>query len=126
MHEQSDVLRDTFGDFFLADMIDAQDDQNRCAHCSTIAVLHFELVCHCACCTACLISLVRWHYMRTRPTLMTSVFELYYDERRALAALVERRACGLMAASSDLDLAMLQQCFELQQYDQLVKVTAAS
>jgi hypothetical protein len=31
-----------------------------------------------------------------------------------------------MAASSDLDLAMLQQCFELQQYDQLVKVTSAA
>jgi hypothetical protein len=31
-----------------------------------------------------------------------------------------------MAASSDLDLAMLQQCFELQQYDQLVKVTPAA
>jgi Domain of unknown function (DUF4821) len=40
MHEQSDVLRDTFGDFFLADMIDAQDDQNRCAH---IVFLHHTI-----------------------------------------------------------------------------------
>ncbi|CAM9236898.1 unnamed protein product, partial [Chrysoparadoxa australica] len=66
---QSELLTDTYGEFFLADMIQAQDEENK-----------------------------------------------------ALAALMGHKACGLMAASSDLELGLLQQQFTLESYDQLVKV----
>lgn len=41
---------------------------------------------------------------------------------QALAALVQGRARGLLATSSDLDITLLQKCFELDDYDFLVKV----
>lgn len=41
---------------------------------------------------------------------------------QALAALVQGRACGLLATSSDLELDLLQTCFQLDDYDHLVKV----
>ncbi|KAG5189802.1 hypothetical protein JKP88DRAFT_286546 [Tribonema minus] len=66
--QQSEALTQTYGEFYLADVISAQDDQNR-----------------------------------------------------ALVALTGQRACGLMSASSSVDVALLQRCFELQAYDRLVK-----
>lgn len=41
---------------------------------------------------------------------------------KALVALVQGRACGLLATSSDLELSLLQNCFELDNYEHLVKV----
>lgn len=41
---------------------------------------------------------------------------------QALAALVQGRACGLLATSSDLELGLLQSCFQLDDYEHLVKV----
>ncbi|CAB1099575.1 unnamed protein product [Ectocarpus sp. CCAP 1310/34] len=66
---QSDLLSATYGEFFLADMIELQDNENK-----------------------------------------------------ALAALVQGRACGLLATSSDLELGLLQSCFQLDDYDHLVKI----
>ncbi|CAN0234266.1 unnamed protein product, partial [Ectocarpus sp. 13 AM-2016] len=66
---QSDLLSATYGEFFLADMIELQDNENK-----------------------------------------------------ALAALVQGRACGLLATSSDLELGLLQSCFQLDDYEHLVKV----
>ncbi|CAM9495709.1 unnamed protein product [Hapterophycus canaliculatus] len=65
---QSDLLSATYGEFFLADMIELQDSENK-----------------------------------------------------ALAALVQGRACGLLATSSDLEIGLLQSCFQLDDYEQLVK-----
>ncbi|CAM9474881.1 unnamed protein product, partial [Discosporangium mesarthrocarpum] len=70
---QSDLLSATYGEFFLADMIEMQDEENK-----------------------------------------------------ALAALVQQRACGLMATSSDLEIGLLQECFHLEAYDHLVKARLAS
>lgn len=42
---------------------------------------------------------------------------------KALAALVQGRACGLLATSSDLELGLLQSCFQLDDYEHLVKVS---
>eukprot|EP00752_Nemacystus_decipiens_P015636 g13953.t1 len=67
---QSDLLSATYGEFFLADMIELQDNQNK-----------------------------------------------------ALAALVQGRACGLLATSSDLELGLLQSCFQLDDYEHLVKMS---
>ncbi|CAM9199842.1 unnamed protein product [Ectocarpus sp. 12 AP-2014] len=69
---QSDLLSATYGEFFLADMIDLQDNENK-----------------------------------------------------ALAALVQGRACGLLATSSDLELGLLQSCFQLDDYEHLVKASEA-
>jgi hypothetical protein len=66
---QSDVLTELYGEFFLAEMIAAQDENNK-----------------------------------------------------ALVAQVDDRAVGLMALSSDIDFSVLQQCFELEPYDNLLKV----
>ncbi|CAN0528063.1 unnamed protein product, partial [Scytosiphon promiscuus] len=41
---------------------------------------------------------------------------------QALAALVQGRACGLLATSCDLELGLLQSCFQLDDYEHLVKV----
>lgn len=41
---------------------------------------------------------------------------------QALAALVQGRARGLLATSSDLELGLLQSCFQLDDYEHLVKV----
>lgn len=41
---------------------------------------------------------------------------------QALSALVQGRACGLLATSSDLELGLLQSCFQLDDYEHLVKV----
>jgi len=65
--QQSEVLSANFGDFFLAEMIEAQDDMNR-----------------------------------------------------AVVATVDGRAVGLLAASTDIDVAMLQKCFQLEPYGNLV------
>eukprot|EP00903_Cladosiphon_okamuranus_P010401 g9839.t1 len=67
---QSDLLSATYGEFFLADMIELQDNENK-----------------------------------------------------ALAALVQGRACGLLATSSDLELGLLQSCFQLDDYEHLVKMS---
>lgn len=45
---------------------------------------------------------------------------------QALAALVQGRACGLLATSSDLELGLLQSCFQLDEYEHLVKVKLCS
>ncbi|CAM9287028.1 unnamed protein product [Choristocarpus tenellus] len=68
---QRDLLRATYGEFFLADMIQMQDEENK-----------------------------------------------------ALVALVQQRACGLIATSSDLELGLLKDCFHLEAYDHLVKARA--
>ncbi|CAM9574210.1 unnamed protein product, partial [Scytosiphon promiscuus] len=70
---QSDLLSATYGEFFLADMIELQDSENK-----------------------------------------------------ALAALVQGRACGLLATSSDLELGLLQSCFQLDDYEHLVKPSGDS
>ena len=64
---QSEVLTELFGEFFLAEMIQAQDEENR-----------------------------------------------------AIVSVVNNHAVGLVALSSEMDTAVLQQCFELEAYDNLV------
>jgi len=65
---QSQALSQSFGEFFLADMIEAQDDENR-----------------------------------------------------ALVALANERAVGLMGVSTELDIEMLQQCFNLEPFGNLAR-----
>jgi hypothetical protein len=67
--EQNDLLKEHYGEFFLADMIESQDAKNR-----------------------------------------------------AVVSLAEHHACGLVAVSSDIDLALLQQCFQLERFEHLVKL----
>lgn len=45
-----------------------------------------------------------------------------WGPEQALSALVQGRACGLLATSSDLELGLLQSCFQLDDYEHLVKV----
>ncbi|CAM9698310.1 unnamed protein product, partial [Laminaria digitata] len=77
---QSDLLSATYGEFFLADMIELQDSNNKASH-----------------------------------------WLPYGYGLQALAALVQGHACGLLATSSDLELGLLQDCFQLDDYDYLVK-----
>lgn len=65
---QSEVLTETFGEYFLAELIAAQNDSNK-----------------------------------------------------ALVAQVGDKAIGLLAVSSEVDVSILDDCFELDQYDKLLK-----
>lgn len=66
--KQVDYLQDTYGEFFVADLIGAQDEENK-----------------------------------------------------ALVAEVEGKAVGLLALSSDIDVTLLQQCFDLESYNELIR-----
>jgi len=65
---QSEVLTETFGEYFLAELIAAQNDENK-----------------------------------------------------ALVAQVGDKAIGLLALSSEIDVSVLDECFNLNQYDKLLK-----
>eukprot|EP00501_MAST-03F_sp_TOSAG23-6_P002443 GSMAST32.ASY1.ANO1.2552.1 assembled CDS len=70
--KQVDYLQDTYGEFFVADLIGAQDEENK-----------------------------------------------------ALVAEVEGKAVGLLALSSDIDVTLLQQCFDLESYNELIQLKEA-
>ena len=71
---QSEVLSEQYGEFFLAEMIEMQDDKNK------------------------------------------ALVSLNEDDR----------ASGLMGVSSDVELTMLQNCFQLDAFDYLVKLPQVS
>merc|ERR1719440_2452663 len=52
---------------------------------------------------------------------LAELVEAQNDENRAIVAEVDGRAVGLMCLTSDVDINVLAQCFELDPYDQLLK-----
>lgn len=55
-------------------------------------------------------------------TVLRALCRTHPGPEQALSALVQGRACGLLATSSDLELGLLQSCFQLDDYEYLVKV----
>merc|ERR1719421_2123742 len=52
---------------------------------------------------------------------IAELIEAQNEENKALVAEVDGRAVGLMCLTSDVDINVLAQCFELDPYDQLLK-----
>ncbi|CAE7291608.1 CFAP61, partial [Symbiodinium sp. CCMP2456] len=52
---------------------------------------------------------------------IAELVEAQNDENRALVAEVDGRAVGLMCLTSDVDINVLAQCFQLDPYDNLLK-----